>query len=196
MGFWRQTRTYRHQLFRMGRLPTRICMQIMKPLNILEPEYSCGSYTLHRNIQCICQRIELSRCANTITLPFLKCTGRANAQHFVVTFPSGVKLVSYQPSQRVVHSQTGACYVSEGGRRVIPSDSLGVILRLYFMFVFGWAHAVCCVLRTRKRAIGEGLCRGNNLHKWRKPVTLDFVIQDERLICEMTESLPACYPVP
>lgn len=38
-----------------------------------------------------CQRIELDRCANTNTLPLLKCTGRANAQHFIVTFLSGVR---------------------------------------------------------------------------------------------------------
>ena len=74
-----------------------------------------------------------ARCANTLTL-HRSSRGRANAPNFIIIFSSGVSSGSSWVPQRVVHPQTGARYVSEGGRGVIPAaQSVGVIPRLYFM---------------------------------------------------------------
>ena len=74
-----------------------------------------------------------ARCANTLTL-HRSSRGRANAPNFIIIFSSGVSSGSSWVPQRVVHPQTGARYVSEGGRGVIPAaQAVGVIPRLYFI---------------------------------------------------------------
>ena len=69
-----------------------------------------------------------------------------------------------------MHPQTGARYVPEGGRGVIPAArAVGPIPRLYFILPgFGLGSQALlrrCAELCRDRAIGEGLARGNNLSK-------------------------------
>lgn len=72
-------------------------------------------------------------CANTLNTS-RSSKGRANAPNFIIIFSSGVNPGSSWVPQRVVRPQTGARYVSEGGRGVIPTaQAVGVILRLYFI---------------------------------------------------------------
>lgn len=110
-----------------------------------------------------------ARCANTLNTS-RSSQGRANAPNFIIIFSSGMSSGSSRASQRVVHPQTGARYVSEGGRGVIPAArAAGVIPRLYFIRpgCCPGSRPGCakCAQSCRDRAIGEGLVRGHNLSK-------------------------------
>ena len=91
----------------------------------------------------MCQHIERGPGAPTPKTHFRrKCErGAPTPSHFVVISPSGVSHgVAPVVPQRVVHPQTGARYVPEGERGVIPLGSAsaeleGVIPRFYFITV-------------------------------------------------------------
>ena len=93
--------------------------------------------------------------------------------------------------QRVVHPQTGARYVSEGGRGVIPAaQAVGVIPRLYFISrrlpSGALGNVRCNALNDAETVrLGKGWTGVITCLRAYEPVTPGFVIWDERLICKM-----------
>lgn len=100
--------------------------------NFLTWSKNCA-YTMHRTRDVRANALNGARCANTLNTS-RSSQGRANAPNFIIIFSSGVNPGSSWVPQRVVRLQTGARYVSEGGRGVIPTaQAVGVIPRLYFI---------------------------------------------------------------